>query len=242
MKDQTTDAIVKKNGLKVAVLQTGRSPEPLRETHGDYDAMCKALLGLAPHEADTFAVLDGEFPSDIDPYDLFLITGSKHGVYEDHSWIAPLEDIIRDAYGKGKKLIGICFGHQIIAQALGGKVVKSDKGAGVGAMEYELRTADGETSSLKLHAWHYDQVVKAPKDAEIIASSDFCEFAGFRYGDKAISFQPHPEFSKDYMVALAGFYAGEKLPEEELERVLSTLGAEVAPGPIQKLITKFVAD
>lgn len=124
--------------LNIAVLQAGRSPDSLIPEHGDYDDMCKTLLGRKPHEAKTFAVLDNVFPENIENYDLLIITGSRHGVYEDHDWIPPLEALIREAYAKSVKMLGLCFGHQIMAQALGGEVVKSDKGFGVGVMDYGL--------------------------------------------------------------------------------------------------------
>ena len=186
-------------GLKIAVLQTGRAPDELKAEHGDYDAMCKALLGLTPAEAETFAILDHEFPHDPASFDLLLITGSRHGVYEDHAWIAPLEDLIRTAYGRGQKMIGICFGHQIIAQALGGRVEKSDKGLGVGLMDYDLERSDGSQTPVSLCAWHQDQIIEPPQGARTIAHSSFCEFAGLRYADRAITFQAHPEFSRAYV-------------------------------------------
>ena len=186
-------------GLKIAVLQTGRAPDELKAEHGDYDAMCKALLGLAPAEAQTFAVLDNEFPEEPSAFDALLITGSRHGVYEDHAWIAPLEDLIRAAYGRGQKMIGICFGHQIIAQALGGRVEKSAKGFGVGLMDYDLERSDGSQMPVSLCAWHQDQIIEAPQGARVIARSPFCEIAGLQYADRAITFQAHPEFSRAYV-------------------------------------------
>lgn len=209
--------------LNIAVLQTGRTiPEALEE-HGDYDEMCKAVVGRGPDEADTFAVLDGEFPPSLAPYDVIVITGSKHGVYEGHPWIAPLEELIREAMGEGKKLIGICFGHQIMAQALGGRVEKSDKGLGVGLLTYRVTDAAGDEQIYNLHAWHQDQVVEVPPGAEIIARSDFCAIAGLRYGDQAISLQPHPEFSANYMRALIVARVDSALSREMAEVALDSL-------------------
>lgn len=182
---------------RVCVLQTGRSPDALRGRHGDYDEMCKALLGYQPDEASTYAVVDGAFPTSLD-YDLFVITGSRHGVYDDHDWIGPLETLLQNVWRAKKKIIGICFGHQILAQALGGVAEKSDKGFGIGVMDYDLRT-NGDTMPVALQAWHQDQVVSPPSGAEVIMSSPFCPIAGLRYGSQALTFQPHPEFSHAYM-------------------------------------------
>ena len=225
--------------MKIAVLQTGRAPDELRPDHGDYDEMCETLIDI-PSTTETFAVLDGEFPERIDAFDALLITGSKHGVYEEHDWIAPLENLIRDAYEKKIKTIGVCFGHQIIAQALGGRVEKSDKGYGVGVMDYELNLPDGSTRHVSLCAWHQDQVVSPPPGAAVLARSEFCEFAGLRYGDEIISFQAHPEFSKEYMAALLVQRRGDVITEEQADRGLRSLEKPVEADLIKARLNEFL--
>ncbi|MEO0397841.1 MAG: type 1 glutamine amidotransferase [Pseudomonadota bacterium] len=227
--------------LNIAVLQTGRAMAEDRPRHGDYDDMCKALIGRAPDEADTYAVLDGEFPKSIEPYDAFVVTGSAHGAYEDHDWIPPLEALIREAYDKKVKLIGICFGHQIIAQALGGRVEKSDKGFGVGAMDYELVNLGALSQSISLYAWHQDQIVHAPEGAEVIARSDFCPIAGLRYGDRAITFQAHPEFTADYMRALADARRNTTISGALADQAIASLNKPVDAGLIKVILADFLA-
>lgn len=228
--------------LSICTLQAGRSPEgALREAHGDYDEMCKALLGRAPDQSDTFAVLDGEFPESLEPYDVILVTGSRHGVYEDHPWIPPLEDLLRGAYAGGKRIIGICFGHQILAQALGGKVEKSDKGFGIGVMDYEFVDEAGGSQTLSLCAWHQDQIMTPPAGAEIIARSDFCPVAGLRYGDRAISFQAHPEFAPAYMRDLITSRRGGMISESAADEALAGLERPVHKSEIQALLGDFLA-
>ena len=100
---------------------------------GDYDALFRDLLAGHGFDFVTFAVLDGEFPASVEDADAWLITGSRHGVYEDHDWIPPLEALIRKIDARRLPLVGVCFGHQIIAQALGGKVEKFKGGWSVGA-------------------------------------------------------------------------------------------------------------
>ena len=114
--------------MRIGLLQTGRAPEDLVEEHGDYDGMFRRMLAGRGFEFTTYAVLDNEFPVTADAEEGWLITGSKFGVYEAHDWIAPLEDLVREITKVGLPLIGVCFGHQIIAQALGGKVEKSSRG------------------------------------------------------------------------------------------------------------------
>jgi GMP synthase-like glutamine amidotransferase len=228
------------DGMKMAVLQTGRSIDGTRDVHGDYDDMCKAMLGRAPDEAVTFAVLDNNFPDDITAYDAVVITGSSHGVYEPHSWIPPLEELVRQAYREGVKLIGICFGHQIIAQALGGAVGKSDRGFGVGVMDYDLIDESGASQKISLYAWHQDQVSVLPVDAEVIASSDFCQFAALRYGDRAMSFQAHPEFTRDYMNDLAEARRGGVISDEMGADAIASLSRPVDADRVKSLMVSFL--
>jgi len=188
--------------MKIGILQTGRAPDELTDQHGDYDDMCANFIREKGDEIVHYPVLDGVLPSNVRECDAWLVTGSRFGVYENHDWIPPLEDLIREAYAKGIKLVGICFGHQIIAQALGGKVIKHDNGFGTGAMDYNWHLSDGEQQPIKLYAWHQDQVIEKSKDAEVIASSDFCKIAGLKYGEKALTVQAHPEFNKAYLDAL----------------------------------------
>ncbi|MEM7739334.1 MAG: type 1 glutamine amidotransferase [Pseudomonadota bacterium] len=231
-----------KHAQRMAVLQTGRSVPGSEKRHGDYDDMCKALMGRAPSEAETFAILDGDFPKTLDDYDVFVVTGSKFGVYEDHDWIAPLEDLIRQIYESGKKMIGVCFGHQIIAQALGGQVEKSDKGFGAGAMSYTLQLPGGQAQDISLYAWHQDQVVKAPEQAQTIASSEFCPIAGLRYDDRVLTFQAHPEFTKAYTEELAEARRGVVLTDEQADKALASLEQRINADVIQDMIFEFISD
>lgn len=179
--------------MKIGILQAGHTPAELHPTRGDFDTMFARLLD---GHGFTFAAYDVEnmiFPDTIQACDGWLITGSKHGAYEDHAFIPPLEQFIRDAYAADVPLVGICFGHQIIAQALGGTVAKFDAGWAIGRRDYHL--PDGQT--LALNAWHQDQVTALPEGATRLASNAFCENAFLGYGRRAFTVQPHPEFSSD---------------------------------------------
>ena len=110
--------------MKIGILVTGHPPDELREKFGTYDGMFRTLLGGHGFTFETYHVVDSQFPENAESADGWVITGSRHGAYEDHPWIPPLEDLIRAIHDKGQPLIGVCFGHQIIAQALGGKVEK----------------------------------------------------------------------------------------------------------------------
>ena len=188
--------------MKLAILETGFPPGDLAERFGDYPAMFERLLG-GGFDVDTFDVQAGALP-DPAAHDAVLITGSPAGVYEDLPWIAPLMDFIRSA--KDARMVGICFGHQVMAEALGGRVVKSEKGWGAGLHHYQVTHAepwlDG-AGSIAIPASHQDQVVVQPPHTEVVAASDFTPYAALAWTDRpAISFQFHPEFSADFAKAL----------------------------------------
>ena len=204
--------------MKIGILRTGHSPDEMIETQGNYDEMFVRLLDGNDFEFETFSVVDGEFPEGPQDADGWLITGSKHGAYEDHAWIAPLEDLIREINASGKPLIGVCFGHQIIAQALGGKVVKYDGGWSVGRNEYTL---DGKT--VALNAWHQDQVVELPAGARVVGSSDFCANAMLAYGDTVWTVQAHPEFPAEFIDGLIKTRGKGVVPDAQLETATATL-------------------
>ena len=183
--------------MKIGILQTGQSPDALRAQMGDYPAMFARLLDGHGFAFQTWHVEGMEFPESLAEADGWLITGSRHGVYEDHPFIAPLEALVRDALAAGRPVVGICFGHQIMAQALGGKVAKFAGGWAVGAQEYDF---EGET--LTLNAWHQDQVLVPPEGARTLARNAGCTYAALEYGPHGLSVQAHPEFGDDFIQGL----------------------------------------
>ena len=187
--------------MRICVMVCAHVGPDLVDVLDSYLAMFQRLLGPHLPEATITGstVIDGIFPASVDDHDVYIFTGSPHGVYEDHDWIRRAEQFVRDAAAAGKVLVGGCFGHQLIAQALGGKVVKSDKGWGIGVHTHSL---------LKREAWmqdgpdhpnvivsHQDQVVEAPDGAVVLAGTQFCPNAMLRIGDKILTLQGHPEMS-----------------------------------------------
>ena len=206
--------------MLIGILQTGHFPDRLQSAAGDYDAMFARLLDGHGFDFRVWSVVDGVFPDGPDVADGWIITGSRHGAYEDHPWIPPLEALIRDIRDAGHPLVGICFGHQIVAQALGGEVVKSDRGWQVGRTEYDW---DGET--VVLPAWHQDQVTRLPEGAEVLASHPDCPNAALLIGPSILTIQAHPEFGRDAIAGLLAERAPGVVPDDRIARATDTLDA-----------------
>lgn len=204
--------------MKIGILLTGHPPQEL-SADGRYDRVFQRLLGEDTFDYAAFAVVDGEFPAGVDTCDGWLITGSKHGAYEDHPWIAPLEQFIRDCYAAEVPMIGVCFGHQIIAQAMGGTVRKWGDGWSVGRTTY---TVDG--TQMAMNAWHQDQVATRPATATLIGSSDFCENAVLLYDDLMLTVQPHPEFDDAFIEGLLTYRAKDLVEPERIASAYAALG------------------
>lgn len=196
--------------MQIGILQTGESPDALRE-QGDYPDFFETLLTGKGLTFRRWAVLRNEFPASVAECDGWLITGSRFGAYEDHAWIPPLEDFIRAAYSAHVPVVGVCFGHQIIAQAMGGKVEKYAGGWSVGPTEYDF----GDRT-YTLNAWHQDQVVKKPDAATVLASTSFCDNAALLYDDRMFTVQPHPEFRKEFMEGLIKYRGPGLVPDATL--------------------------
>ena len=202
--------------MKIGILETGAPLPVLQERFGRYPAMFEALLGDG-HAFTPYEVEADELPARPEEQDAYIITGSPAGVYDDLPWIEPLKQFLREAKGKAK-LVGICFGHQIMAEAFGGRVAKSDKGWGIGLHRYEVTERaswmDG-TDSFAIPVSHQDQVIEPPLHARVLAGSAFNRFGLLAYDDQpAISFQCHPEFAPEFAAALIEARR-ERLPEPD---------------------------
>jgi GMP synthase-like glutamine amidotransferase len=190
--------------MVIGILETGQPPRSLRGEFGDYPAMFRALIG-AERDYLSFNVAAGELPSPEAPCAAYIVTGSEAGVYDDRPWIAPLAEFLRAVKGRSR-LVGVCFGHQMMADAFGGKTIKSPKGLAIGLHTYTMAEREPWMDSLAPIAAavsHQDQVVELPPGARVVGGSEFTPMGVIAYGDQpAISMQCHPEFSPAFTQAL----------------------------------------
>ena len=223
--------------MKIGILLVGRASEDLVDEYGTYAEMLIALINTEEQvfEFKTFNILDNEFPKDHLECDGWIVTGSPHGVYEDHSWIPTVSQLINNVYEANLPIFGVCFGHQLIAQALGGHVEKSEKGWGLGLHTYQVNNKPDYMSNLSeevtLNICHQDQVLRPPQGATVYAKSEFCENAGFYIKDKVLTMQAHPEFLVDFTKALLAARRDVTIPKEFVDPAL--VGLKNNPDSVQ---------
>ena len=219
--------------LKVSILETGKLPQNLENKFGNYPKMFNDLFKQSKlnFEIKTYDLINKDFPINLDNTDLWLITGSSYGVYENVPWISKLKNLIKKIYKLKTPLIGICFGHQVIAEALGGKVEKSSKGWGVGVHRYERKLNPKWSKIIGDYffgyASHQDQVIIKPENAFCIYGSSFCPNSILCYDNLekpiAISIQSHPEFKKDCLEMIIKRRIGQTIPNKVGNKALDSL-------------------
>lgn len=153
-----------------------------------------------------YRITEGDFPPAVTACDAYLVTGSPQGVYDPIPWIADLADFLRQSYAAGQKLVGICFGHQMLAHTLGGHAEKAAVGWGMGLRRFAIDATPAWMTTAPTHGQlyfcHQDQVVRLPVGAQRLAGDDFCPNAMFVIGDQVLGIQGHPEFSTAFMATL----------------------------------------
>ncbi len=194
--------------MKIGILETDQLDQKLRQSFGSYGEQFSKLFHQIDPTLDIeyFDMIEQKYPDKIDQCDAYLITGSKFSAYQTIDWIARLQNYILELNDLKKPLIGICFGHQLIAHTLGGLTEKSSKGWGVGLKTIQIAEQQSWMSNyqnkIALLVSHQDQVVKLPAKANLVASSDFCVYAAFQIEQHILCFQGHPEFTKSYLKVL----------------------------------------
>lgn len=229
--------------MRLGILETGAPPSGLDARFGDYPAMFRQLLGPGYDYVD-FDAVAGELPDHPQDCAAYLITGSPASAYEDAAWIAGLKDFLRAAKGQAA-LVGVCFGHQIMAEAFGGKVEKSPKGWGIGLHSYQVRAPQpwmDPVAEIRAPASHQDQVVELPDGAAVVAGSDFCPFGMLAWTDQpAISIQLHPEFEPAYAQALIDSRRSRRIAEADAARAIASLDGADDRARLAEWIRRFLS-
>ena len=249
--------------IRMAILQCDSVRPELQAAHGDYPAMFESLLSAAAREralpltVDTFDARVGHRPDHPADYDAYLITGSRHSVYDDEVWIRGLAAFVGQTIGIAAqcdrpsrapreplaKVVGICFGHQLIAHFFGGLTAESDKGWGVGVQRFDvLETVTWmapRLEGLSMLTSYRDQVMRLPHGARRIAGSEFCENAGYVIGDTVMALQGHPEFSRAYARALMS-HRRDAIGDAALDAAIETLTDATDELAVAQWILNFV--
>ena len=194
--------------LRICILETDILRPELVEQYQGYGQMFERLFAQQPlaAEFEVYNVMQGDYPAEQARYDAYLITGSKADSFGSDPWIQTLKTYLLERYQNGDKLLGICFGHQLLALLLGGKSERAYQGWGVGIHRYRMAEQPSWMSpamdELTLLISHQDQVTALPEKATVLASSEFCPIAAYCIEDQVLCFQGHPEFIHDYSKAL----------------------------------------
>jgi GMP synthase-like glutamine amidotransferase len=222
----------------VGLLECDHVDDRFREaSDGDYLDLFGRLFGahVPDLELRPYDVVGGDLPGHPEECDAWVCTGSRHSAYDDLPWIADLEAFIRDVAAAGRPFVGVCFGHQVLAQALGGRV---ERASGWGAGVRRVTLAGG--GELRLHFMHQDQVVELPPGATVLGSADHCPVAVLAVGERMLGIQAHPEFTDAYSAALLADREL-RIGTEATADAASTLGGSTDDGTAARWIGRFLA-
>ena len=231
--------------MHIGILQCDDVAQALRETHDNYSDMFITLFRAIEPDL-TFTVWrcqDGDIPASTDAADAWLITGSKYGVNDGEPWIEALSEFVRSLHQEQRTIVGVCFGHQLVAHALGGAVRSHPGGWGVGVSHNQV-----QERAPWMHPWkpdlnilvsHQDQVHQLPENSKVLASSEFCPFYMIQVDDNVLGIQGHPEFTKGYSADLMERRRG-NIPDHVLDDGITSLERPVDDMLVGRWILNFI--
>lgn len=226
--------------MKAALLICDHIPEELSKIHGTYFEMYSDLFPAIALEA--YFVIDNEFPA-LEDYDIFISTGSKYSVYDDIPWIGKLKKMVKEIYERQKVFIGICFGHQLIAESLGGKVERHQSGYLIGVHDFtftsKLSWMKPEADGFKILMLCQDQITVFPKGSLVLAESAECAIGMYTVGSTFLGIQGHPDFSKAYNKAIFRSRA-DSLGPDKIEKANKSLVEEPSIPLLRSYMHNFI--
>jgi GMP synthase-like glutamine amidotransferase len=235
--------------MKLTIIETGRPPEVIAHRFDRYPVMLEALL--TPHvpglSTQVVALVDDHPLPAPEAVEAVLVTGSPHGVYDPVPWIGPLKSFLRRCAARQVPQVGICFGHQLMAEAFGGRAAKAPQGWGIGRHSYAVDGSEPFAAGhcgrpVHLAVSHQDQVLDKPEVADVFLRSEFTPNAGLVYRHAPVlSVQGHPEFAPDFADALIRARRGTRFPEKLADAALETLAHPLDGDLIARWIGRFYA-
>lgn len=205
--------------MKLCILDNDTLDPAAVPRWGSYAAMFERLLRRVGFsgEIDAYSAQQGHYPESFEAYRAVLLTGSRADAFSNEPWVVSLRERVSALLAHNKTVIGVCFGHQLVAHCLGAQVARAPQGWGLGRTTYTwhepaLLDPKGQTSqhtpagesgeSVSLLASHQDQVLELPAGARLLASNAHCPIAAYAIGQQVLCIQPHPEFEPEYSAFL----------------------------------------
>ncbi len=229
--------------IKIGILEAGAGGPEFKK-HGTYASWFERLLsntsGMFSYQA--YHAYNGEIPTLADACDAYIVSGSSSSVLDPDPWIGVLSDFLIATNSK-QPIVGVCFGHQLLHMAFGGKVERSAKGWGIGVHSYDvadhLDWMEPRIDALGLIASHMDQVVQCALKTTVLARSDFCPNAITMIGDDILTLQPHPEHTKEFAHDL---YTSrrERIGNNRVDVAINSLQQPIHDGTVAKWIAQFI--
>jgi GMP synthase-like glutamine amidotransferase len=227
---------------KVGLLICDHVADEFKHIDGEYLDMFRKLLPSL--ELEPYYVVDGHFPQSVDDHNAYVCNGSMYSVYHPAAWIVSLKDFVYKIGASNKKFVGVCFGHQMIAHAMGGVVQKAPVGWCVGAHTFKIVSKEAwmqpakETCNVLMLC--QDQVTKLPKRSRVLATSPDCEIGMYLVNECMLGIQGHPEFSREYNEALI-IKRKDRIGKVKANAAIDSFYLPIHDDTITRWITNFIA-